>query len=68
MMGPTEYHDIAAQTITEAGSVSLLEPGGHNLSITFSNHQRFSNCSPTVDTGFVKLMSDNLRKQDLYDE
>jgi hypothetical protein len=25
-MGPTEYHDIAAQTITERPPVSLLEP------------------------------------------
>jgi hypothetical protein len=29
-----------------------------HLSITFSN-QRFSNCSPTVDAGFVKLTSDS---------
>jgi hypothetical protein len=25
-MGPREYHDIAAQTITHSPSVSLLEP------------------------------------------
>jgi hypothetical protein len=29
-----------------------------HLSITFIN-QRFSNCSPTVDVGCVKLMSDS---------
>jgi hypothetical protein len=36
----------------------VLTPSFTHLSITFSN-QRFSNCSPTVDVGFVKLTSDS---------
>jgi hypothetical protein len=35
-----------------------VTPSFTHLSITFSN-QRFSNCSPTVDVGFVKLTSDS---------
>jgi hypothetical protein len=38
-----------------------------HLSITFSN-QRFSNCSPTVDVGFVKLTSDSSWGNSLQDE
>jgi hypothetical protein len=36
----------------------VVTPLSTHLSITFSN-QRFSNCSPTVDVGFVKLTSDS---------
>jgi hypothetical protein len=103
-MGPTEHHDIAAQTITEPmpcsnvgtesgilesgfvgcslevnpsrcreqcegrlnrpyhlrvfSCLTVVTPSFTHLRITFSN-QRFSNCSPTVDAGFVKLTSDS---------
>jgi hypothetical protein len=36
----------------------VVTPSFMHLSITFSN-QRFSNCSPIVGVGFVKLKSDN---------
>jgi hypothetical protein len=35
----------------------VVTPSFTHLSITFSN-ERFSNCSPTVDAGFVNLTSD----------
>jgi hypothetical protein len=34
----------------------VVTPSFTHLSVTFSN-QRFSNCNPTVDVGFVKLTS-----------
>jgi hypothetical protein len=119
IMGPTEYHDIAAQTITEPPPCFTLgtKPGildcrhswlfsncklflrdvgncvkgdlsDHitcafiivwypgfmvatlsftHLSITFTI-QRFSNCSPTMDVGFVKLTSDSFCGNGLQDE
>jgi hypothetical protein len=36
----------------------VVTPSFTHLNITFSN-QRFSNCSHTVDAGFVKLTSDS---------
>jgi hypothetical protein len=39
-------------------SCLILTPSFTHLSITFSN-QRFSNCNPTVDVRFFKLMSDS---------
>jgi hypothetical protein len=36
----------------------VVIPSFTHLRITFSN-QRFSNCSPTVDVGFVELISDS---------
>jgi hypothetical protein len=37
---------------------TVAKPLFMHLSITFSN-QRFSNCSPTINDGFVKLTSDS---------
>jgi hypothetical protein len=54
--------DDSSDHITRAFSVvwysgfMVMTPSFTHLSITFSN-QRFSNCSPTVDVGMVKLMS-----------
>jgi hypothetical protein len=36
----------------------VMTPSFMHLSVTFSN-QRFSNCSPTMDVGFVELTLDS---------
>jgi hypothetical protein len=42
-----------------AAKVMVVAPSFTHLNITFSK-QRFSNCSPTVDAGFVSLTSDSI--------
>jgi hypothetical protein len=49
------YHARISRFYGRDGTLSLP-----HLSITFS-YQRFSNCNPTVDVGFVKPTSDSFR-------
>jgi pyrimidine deaminase RibD-like protein len=44
-----------------------VTPSFMHLCITLSN-QRFSNCSPTMDVGFVKLKSDRFCGKGLHDD
>jgi hypothetical protein len=46
-------------------SVKVVTPSFTHLNITVSN-QRFGNCSPTVDVGFVMLTSDSFRGNRIF--
>jgi hypothetical protein len=53
-------HMTRAFPVVSCPGFMVVTPSCTHLSITFSN-QRFSNCSTTVDVGFVKLTSDSFR-------
>jgi hypothetical protein len=51
-------HIKRAFPVVRCSDFMVVTPSFTHLIITFSD-QRFSNCSPTVDVGFVKLMSES---------
>jgi hypothetical protein len=58
MKDDSSHHITRAFPVVCCPDFMVVAPSFTHLSITFSN-RRFSNCSRTMDVGFVKLMFDS---------